>query len=370
MKILYLAEFNPEIEKGVYKKIRGQCEAWIHLGHTVTLSVMVSHGKINNKASYPSYMKFYGDGCLFSMFPKLFLFTFIRKSFNLWRLRLGTDFSNVDVIYFRQTPWYPGLGKFLSMAPSVAEINTDYDNELKHAMSIKRKFYLYTKRMVIPNLNGLIAVTDELKGLYSSYHIPSETVSNGYDYTGIATQGATNNGTPNLIFVSSELPWHGTTKVFELAAILTQYHFHVVGPISTGVEEKYLNLENLTLHGVLDFSSLGELYKKMHIGIGSLSLYLYNLTEACPLKTREYLAHGLPVIIGYKDTDFSEQDDFILHIGNYEKNVMDHINDIAKFVEKWRTKRPDAAIIRSRIDYKMKEQKRLEFLERIAQGRE
>lgn len=366
MRILYLAELNPEIEKGVYKKIKGQCDAWIHLGHEVTLIVMISHGQIKNISAYPSYMKFYGYGGLFYLFPKLFLFTFIRKSFNLLRFRLFTDFRKKDVIYFRQTPWYPGLGSFLSKVPSVAEINTDYNSELKHALSIKRRFYLFTKNLVMSSLNGVIAVTDELNELYSSYNIPSKTVSNGYDYEGLEISETVESGTPNLIFVSSELPWHGSNKVFELASVLTKYQFHVVGPTPKGVDDKYLNMENLTFHGILDFQNLSELYKKMHIGIGSLSLYLYNLTEACPLKTREYLAHGLPVIIGYKDTDFSQKDDFVLHIGSYENNVSDHIDEIEHFVEKWKTKRPDANTIRSVIDYKKKENERLEFLEQIA----
>ena len=235
-------------------------------------------------------------------------------------------------------------------------------------MKIKKMFYLSTKEWVMKSLDGLIAVTYELKNLYSRYKIPLATISNGYDYDGVQRANILLKDEVNLVFVSSELPWHGSAKVFELSTVLTQYRFHIVGPIPKGIDEKFLDQENLIFHGVLDNRYLQELYSKMHIGIGSLSLYLYNLTEACPLKTREYLAYGLPVIIGYKDTDFAEEEDFILQIGNYPNNVEDHVEDIEKFVESWKTKRPDSEHIRSIIDYKKKEINRLNFLESIVAG--
>lgn len=47
--------------------------------------------------------------------------------------------------------------------------------------------------------------------------------------------------------------------------------------------------------------------RNCQVCIGTLALHRKNMTEASPLKTREYLAHGFPVIIGYKDTAFYNQ---------------------------------------------------------------
>ena len=110
---------------------------------------------------------------------------------------------------------------------------------------------------------------------------------------------------------------------------------------------------------------LNELYPFMHLGIGSLSLHLYNLNEACPLKTREYLAHGLPVILGYKDTDIAETDDFALYLGNGPDNVLNNLKEIEAFVWKWKDGEIPYDVIRKRIDYAVKEDQRLAFFDEL-----
>ena len=103
---------------------------------------------------------------------------------------------------------------------------------------------------------------------------------------------------------------------------------------------------------------LGELYKKMDIAIGTLALHRKKMEEASPLKVREYVAYGLPVIIGYIDIDLNNEE-FILNIGNYEENVVESIDAIVKFIESWKNKVIDLDI--SRIDMNKKEKQRLKF---------
>jgi hypothetical protein len=84
------------------------------------------------------------------------------------------------------------------------------------------------------------------------------------------------------------------------------------------------------------------------------------MQEACPLKTREYLAYGLPVVIGYKDTDFPRGEDFLLQLPNREDNVRQELPAIREFVLRWKGKRvPRDAI--AHIDGVTKELARLEF---------
>ena len=65
------------------------------------------------------------------------------------------------------------------------------------------------------------------------------------------------------------------------------------------------------------------------VAIGTLSLHTKQMEEACPLKVREYLAWGLPVIIGYKDTEFPAPDTaFLLQLPNNPTNVHDHLDQI------------------------------------------
>src|SRR5207249_11205578 len=66
--------------------------------------------------------------------------------------------------------------------------------------------------------------------------------------------------------------------------------------------------------------------------LGSLALHRNGMNEASPLKVGTYLACGLPVIIGYRDTRFPDGAPFLLNIGNHENNVGSSIPRIESFV--------------------------------------
>jgi hypothetical protein len=88
------------------------------------------------------------------------------------------------------------------------------------------------------------------------------------------------------------------------------------------------------------------------------------MQEACPLKVREYLAYGLPVIIGCKDTDFTESAPFILRLPNSEDNIETSLSAIESFVSKWKGKRvPREAI--AHLDLEVKESQRVKFFEDV-----
>lgn len=55
------------------------------------------------------------------------------------------------------------------------------------------------------------------------------------------------------------------------------------------------------------------------------------MREACPLKARQYLAQGVPVIGGYKDTDIDRQP-FFLQLPNSPDNVASSLGAIGAYV--------------------------------------
>ena len=85
----------------------------------------------------------------------------------------------------------------------------------------------------------------------------------------------------------------------------------------------------------MSYEDYVKILEKCHICIGTLALHINNMIEACPLKVREYLAHGFPVIIGYKDTAFlNNTSDFILELDFSNDEVAEHhIQKIKEFVE-------------------------------------
>lgn len=64
------------------------------------------------------------------------------------------------------------------------------------------------------------------------------------------------------------------------------------------------------------------------MAVSSLALHRDGLNEASPLKTREYLVAGVPVLTAYRDTDFLRGAPFLLQLPNVEDNVLPHLAEI------------------------------------------
>lgn len=103
--------------------------------------------------------------------------------------------------------------------------------------------------------------------------------------------------------------WHGYERLLGgLNAYLknggrTDYRIHFTGD---GPEvEQYRKLsrdygieEHVVFYGRKDSVFLEELYRRCHFGCCSLGAYKKGLYFSCELKSREYLAAGLPIITG------------------------------------------------------------------------
>jgi len=89
--------------------------------------------------------------------------------------------------------------------------------------------------------------------------------------------------------------------------------FHLVG---YGSEfERYQKMvadfalgDYVIFHGQQTGEALDAIYDQCNLGIASLGFHRTGLTEGAPLKTREYLAKGLPFIFGAKVSDISDED--------------------------------------------------------------
>jgi glycosyltransferase involved in cell wall biosynthesis len=159
-------------------------------------------------------------------------------------------------------------------------------------------------------------------------------------------------------------PWHGVDKLFILAVLCQDMHFIVIG---YGPDDCPNNPPaNLELLG---FMTQGEIHKALmraDAAFGTLALHRKNMEEACPLKVREALAYGLPIIYAYKDTDLDDLDsELLLRLPNTENNVIDNVDAIREFAYQMRGRRVDRGLISSRIDQRIKEIQRLEFFEEV-----
>ena len=100
------------------------------------------------------------------------------------------------------------------------------------------------------------------------------------------------------------------------------------------VEEKDSNLisqdDRFKIYGLQNESQIKEVIDCCDIGLSCLALDRKGMTDACPLKVREYLAYGLPVYMGHTDSAFPDKFKYI-----YRGGV--DINEILSFARRARS---------------------------------
>lgn len=123
----------------------------------------------------------------------------------------------------------------------------------------------------------------------------------------------------NLFAVSGMHWWHGYDRLIEALSIYEKLktegfppvtvHFVGEGPQRYGLELNATKegVDSLVrFHGQKDADSLRELYADMHIGIGPLGSHRKGVYRSSPIKIREYMHAGLPVVSGTVDVDIPD----------------------------------------------------------------
>jgi hypothetical protein len=127
--------------------------------------------------------------------------------------------------------------------------------------------------------------------------------------------------------------------------------------------------DNVSFVGLKSRAEYEPLMREATVALGTLGLYRKQMHEACPLKVREYLALGLPVIAAYRDTDIPVDADYFLSLPNDNSPLSLQRERIVAFIDRWRTRRVSRAAI-AHLDVAVKEKERLAFMVRIASTRQ
>lgn len=166
-----------------------------------------------------------------------------------------------------------------------------------------------------------------------------------------------------LIAVATFIAHHGYERIIEglnkyyKSGGKRQFTIHLVGdgPEKKRYEKlvsKYKLNRYVFFHGYKSGEELGKLYDTADAGLVSFGSYKENVERLCTIKTREYLAKGLPVILGGMDdlfenenseyalclpnnpspVDFEEIGEFLdsIYIDRSKKEVIDYIRAFAK----------------------------------------
>lgn len=358
MRIAYVSLHWPRLRNsGVGKKIHSQVTTWRRMGHEVRLFMHTHNHEPVSDLIDASFHFYSSSGKLSAEFSRI---DAMRRM-----LRDVRDYSP-DIIYLRYGIYVYPAHLLMKIAPVVEEINT---NDLTQHEGLGRVHSLYnrfTRGIFLHQVRGLISVSQELADspAFAVYRKPVKVIANGIGLKDFPALPPAQNTIPRLVFIGNPgNNWHGIDKLIALARLVPDIIVDIIG---------YDELpgfaplpENVILHGYLSVEQYKNILARADVAISSLALHRIQLEEASPLKSRECLAFGLPLVVAYKDTDLDGLGcDFVLKIPNTEGNIQTHASAIREFAYRMRNVRvPQEAL--QVLDQDIKEMERLSFFQHV-----
>jgi glycosyltransferase involved in cell wall biosynthesis len=329
---------------GVFKKIKDQFNTWQDLGVTANLFVLTDNKSVKLwKSIDPNAVVLVDNGI-------------ITKIVNRIKIVKLADLSGPNVIYLRDSfPLY--IPKTVS--PVCLEVQSLYGKELLLRSKFRYLIFKIASKLIYRNVKAAVYVTAELMRFNEANckpNIEKIVIGNGIDLERIDPLPEVKKSKLAMFFVGHpNQKWHGVEDLVDFARANSDLDLHIVGL------DNHQNLPNVYSYGLLNIDEYRAIAEKCAVGIGSLKLEVNGMTEASPLKTREYLAMGLPIITRYLDPDFLQSPNFILRLPQDGEPLEAFSTKIRNFIEFWAGRRVLRDEI-SHLDVREKEKIRLEFL--------
>ena len=350
MRIVYLAICHASPESGIGNKIRDQINYWRNKGHEVELFLITNSQNSVEWETTGFATNTWIDESKFS------------RPFNRISALRDAQNLNPEIIYVRDAfPFY-----FFPPRSSriILEINSVQTNEIKSHSKLKRMIYFIFSKKYYTRWDGLVYVTPEIKEKLESWNpqmrqITNKVISNGVDLNRIPKLKVARGERISFVFLGTPgLIWNGIDSIIDFAEKNLDCDFYVIG------ESTPRNIplsSNIKFYGFLNPSEYYEILERSHVALGTMSVNRKEMSQGCSLKTREYLAAGLPTVIRYQDVDFDRGDaDFILNIPLGNEPLGFYSTQILNFAKDWQSKR----VCRSSllvVDIATKENARLDF---------
>ena len=301
---LYVLPIHPD-HPGINAKVAGQCEALTQQGPTTL------HQRTDSRHSLP-------------VLKIMWTLIFDIKTIIL-------SFSHTHIFY-RYNPksivsslWLIILSYFKTV---IVEHNTNLSSELRFLQRhAERQLHQFMMQLWRLSHAQHLAVNMELKhslkdlGIANDYLIYAQ---NGYSLPSIKTPATLSDHIINLsphptkkvaIFCGNGYEWHGLDRILSLIKTREDLELWVVGPY----DKNTIAPEYVTFLGALSHDELRHIYPKCHFAISTFAWDRIGITQGSPLKSREYLCMGLPILVNYDDcaADFESLNPFIY---NYHRH--------------------------------------------------
>ncbi|TYR72625.1 glycosyltransferase [Rossellomorea vietnamensis] len=333
MKILYLAAVDENENKdiGVINKINGQIAAFESLNINVDKLFYNSHQMFFNGELFYSFNTHYNR--------RIFMYERILKD-----LKVGS-YQGVYIRYTSSDPFFVSFLKKLKglRKKVIIELPTyPYDRE-RESTKLTTKISNITDKIYRNLLKSHVDNIVTFMNYDYIWGIPVIKLQNGISIEQIDFTGYTNSKNYlSLIAVANVSKWHGYDRL--LNGMVDYYRsnpkrkviFNLVGDGDEIDNLKEIvikhNLQDkVVFHGAKSGRDLTGIFKKSHMAVGSLGMHRIGIEQGSTLKAKEYTARGLPFILGYQDTSFSQKDKFIYYISNNETSI--NIDNIISFYD-------------------------------------
>lgn len=282
--------------------------------------------------------------------------------------------QKIEVIFLRYLQTNPWLNKFLKHMRTknikvIIEFPTiPYEGELKGRVELKEDL-IYRK-----DLRKYVRYSTNYNGLSEVFGIPSVSLHNGIVIENIPQKENVEHEGIRCIAVASMNPWHGYERMIRG---LAEYYskdpdikvdFSLVGfgkeiPRYQDLIQEYHLEEHIKIEGIKRGKELDDLFNRSDIAIGSLGMYKYDMPANSAIKTKEYCARGIPVLIGSNDLAFQEDLPFIHKVPGNADNI--DIEQVIAFLDHYK-KVSDSSKVRAYADTYLTWDKQFEKLYQFA----
>ena len=311
-----------------------------------------------------------------------------KKNGTFWNYR--DDLSDADFIYFRKstiTDWrFVGFFKHLKIQGNpliFMEIPT-YPYEGEYGNSFKSKIRLWIDGFFRKRLSGVIdriVVTGADVG-DKLWNVPTISIVNGIDFSSVTPRRYKEHDGLALGCIAKFSPWHGYERLIKgLATYYKEGGSQDVkllmvgdGPERTAYQQLVEQLRlssHVKFTGKLTGEALDDVYNLIDVGICSLGRYKSGVDIIGDLKSREFMAKGIPMVCGCKIDVLQDVNyEYVKYFpnDNSELNIPEIINFYRKLTNKNSVKEISAKIQRISkriIDYRVIYQKVINELEMI-----
>lgn len=239
----------------------------------------------------------------------------------------------VDVLYLRYMPTFGNaIGAIRQLKAQGGRLVLEYPTypkeEENNRFFLRRQVFRYTDHMlsrIHPMVDLYTLIGAPCGGTLDGR--PAMNIANGVNVAALpAHMPNAGDAAVRLLALASMSGWHGYDRILRALASYTgsaDVHIEFVGGDGDGSLTAWkalaaeLKLENrVTFHGPMYGEALNALIAMCDVGVGSLGMYRYGISQGMTLKLREYMARGLPFISAVADPSLPDDPAFALHVPN------------------------------------------------------